>query len=380
MIDRRILLREGVVRSADVLGQAVEVLALLVLRGFEHHMFKQVREPGTARWIVLAPDVIPNLNRCGRTLMVLDGKDRQPVGERSLPVFQRRGVQQRRSGARLDCRGRQNAPNRIPSTAPVKTTPTNLRNTVFVFMLLEAALWLSPLNLTAPTTGHERPPRIFCALARKCNQPVRLMVAGERRISQYPQAITDMKTDNQARLLSRSLPVCVLALFFTSPFASAESVTDLVSTWPQAYSVQRNKAAGLLTLSTPYYTVQHDIKRGGAISSIRLTHGKAANLLVLPFETRVQDAAGNLYSDLAEPAPRVTTRQDGLNEFVTVESDLRDAQGKPSDIRVKTAYEYRWGYVKIHKELTFRGKDFQVKERLPVFDRAGPQPVGLRIS
>ena len=44
----------------------------------------------------------------------------------------------------------------------------------------------------------------------------------------------------------------------------------LPSAWPQAYSVQRNQAAGLLTLSTPYYTVQHDMKRGGAISSIRL--------------------------------------------------------------------------------------------------------------
>src|SRR5664279_3926080 len=108
--------------------------------------------------------------------------------------------------------------------------------------------------------------------------------------------------------------------------------------------MQRNKAAGLLTLSTPYYTVQHDLKQGGALSSIRLTHGKASNLLVLPFETRVQDAAGNPYSDLAERAPRVTTRQDGLNEFVTIESALRDAQGKPSGVRVKTLYEYRWGY------------------------------------
>lgn len=137
------------------------------------------------------------------------------------------------------------------------------------------------------------------------------------------------------------------------------------STWPQAYSVQRNKAAGLLTLSTPYYTVQHDMKRGGAISSIRLMHGKAANLLVLPLETRVQDAAGNLYSELTDSAPRVTTRRDGLNEFVTVESDLRDPQGRASDIRIKTAYEYRWGYVKVHKELTFRGKNPQVKSICP---------------
>jgi len=96
-----------------------------------------------------------------------------------------------------------------------------------------------------------------------------------------------------------------LLLLSALPSAAPESPQGLPSAWPQTYSVQRNKAAGLLTLSTPYYTVQHDLKHGGAISSIRLTHGKASNLLVLPFETRVQDAAGNLHSDLAEPAPRV---------------------------------------------------------------------------
>ena len=122
----------------------------------------------------------------------------------------------------------------------------------------------------------------------------------------------------------------------------------------------------MLTLSTPYYTVQHDLKKGGAISSIRLAHGKVPNLLVRPFETHVQDAAGNVYSDLAEPAPRVTTCREGLNEIVTVESALRDAQGKSSDIRVKTVYEYRWGYMKVHKELTFRGRDFRAKDICPL--------------
>lgn len=138
------------------------------------------------------------------------------------------------------------------------------------------------------------------------------------------------------------------------------------STWPQGYFVQRDKAAGLLTLSTPYYAVQQDLKRGGAICSIRLTHGRAANLLVQPFETRVQDAAGMSYSDLADHAPRVKTRSDGLNQLVTVESELQDAHGGKSGIRVKTVCEYRWGYVKIHKELTFRDKKFLAREIRPV--------------
>ncbi len=179
---------------------------------------------------------------------------------------------------------------------------------------------------------------------------------------------------NDSRAWDKSSPLTHFAclgtfamlLLAALPSAALEPPPGLASTWPQAYSVERDRAAGLLTLSTPYYTVQHDLKRGGAISGIRLTHGRASNLLVAPFETRVQDAAGNVYSDLAESAPRVKTRRQGLNEFLTVESTLRDARGKRSSVRVKTVYEYRWGYVKVHKELTFRDKDFRAQDICPV--------------
>ena len=33
-------------------------------------------------------------------------------------------------------------------------------------------------------------------------------------------------------------------------------------TWPQAYSVERNEAAGILTLRTPYYVIEQDLKQG----------------------------------------------------------------------------------------------------------------------
>ena len=179
-------------------------------------------------------------------------------------------------------------------------------------------------------------------------------------------AITNKPASQTPAILFSCRLISTLLLLAGLPSVAAESPQVLPSTWPQAYSVQMNTAAGSLTLSTPYYTVQHDIKRGGAIASIRLTHGKASNLLVLPFETRVRDAAGKLYSDLAKPALSVTPRLDGSNVWVTVESDLRDAEGKPSGIRVKTVCEYRWGYVKIHKELTFPGKDFRVQDICPV--------------
>ncbi|MCX6926448.1 MAG: DUF6259 domain-containing protein [Verrucomicrobia bacterium] len=190
------------------------------------------------------------------------------------------------------------------------------------------------------------------------------MIAHQRLL--IGRAITNKAGSAVPVILFKGPRICALLLLLGLPLSAAESPQMLPSTWPQAYSVQQDKAAGLLTLSTPYYTVQHDLKRGGAISSIRLTHGKATNLLVLPFETRIQDAAGKIYSDLKETAPRYTTRPDGPNEWVTVESDLRDAEGKSSGVRVKTDYEYRWGYVKIHKELTFPGKDFRVKDICPV--------------
>jgi hypothetical protein len=112
--------------------------------------------------------------------------------------------------------------------------------------------------------------------------------------------------------------------------------------------------------------VEHDLKRGGAISRIHLTHGKSANLLVEPIATRVRDDQGNLYSELYDHAPRVSTRQDGLNQFVTVESMLRSEQGKKSSLGLKTTYEYRWGYIKIHQEFSFGKKDFRAQEITPV--------------
>jgi Domain of unknown function (DUF6259) len=177
--------------------------------------------------------------------------------------------------------------------------------------------------------------------------------------------MTNLRSDSQARGLSGRLFLCLLvpltALAAAEPPSPAQP-----STWPQAYSVRRDQAAGLLILSTPYYTVQHDLKRGGAISSIRLTHGTATNLLVRPFETRIQDAAGKVYSDLADPRPHVTFRQKDLNELVTVESELRDAQGNEGGVRVKAVYQYRWGYVKVHKEIALHGKGFRAQDVCPV--------------
>ncbi|MCL5097633.1 MAG: DUF6259 domain-containing protein [Candidatus Omnitrophica bacterium] len=68
---------------------------------------------------------------------------------------------------------------------------------------------------------------------------------------------------------------------------------------------------------------------------------------------------------MLDSAPAITHRRIGLNELVTVECALVDAQGRPSDLRVKTTFEYRWGYVKIHKEFRFPSDGFRVRELCP---------------
>lgn len=138
------------------------------------------------------------------------------------------------------------------------------------------------------------------------------------------------------------------------------------SAWPQAYTVQRDDAAGVLSLRTPYYTIEHDLKQGGALRRIALAHGRASNLLVRPVSARVQDEHGAVWSDLNDAAPRVTHRSSGLNEVVTVESELREAPGRPSGLRLKTTFEYRWGYVKIRRQFQWPAAGGRVRELSPL--------------
>jgi hypothetical protein len=124
----------------------------------------------------------------------------------------------------------------------------------------------------------------------------------------------------------------------------------LPRTWPQAYSVARDGASGILALRTPYYTVEQDLKRGGAVARIALAHGKAANLLAHPIQCRVRDEGGAILTDLKDSAPSVAHRREGLSEIVTVECVLKREDGRASGFRVKTTLKYGWGYVKIRRE------------------------------
>lgn len=148
------------------------------------------------------------------------------------------------------------------------------------------------------------------------------------------------------------LGVCFFAVAVSaSALLAGQPAAQVRKTWPQAYTVERRDAQGVLSLRTPYYTFEHDLKKGGLLARIALTYGKAANLLVRPIETRVRDGNGSVLSDLNDVTPSVTHRREGLREFVTVECALKGEDGQASGVRVKTTFEYRWGYVKIHKEL-----------------------------
>ena len=46
---------------------------------------------------------------------------------------------------------------------------------------------------------------------------------------------------------------------------------------PQAASVRQDDSS--VIISTLYYTFEHDLKRGGALTRIALTHGRSKNLL-----------------------------------------------------------------------------------------------------
>ncbi len=125
--------------------------------------------------------------------------------------------------------------------------------------------------------------------------------------------------------------------------------------------------------------MEQDLKKGGAITRITLTHGKAANLLVHPIETRVRDENGTVLTDLKDSAPTVTHRREGLNEIVTVECALKDQDGRASGLRVKTTLQYRWGYIKIRKEFLAPAGSSRAGG-LPAVHRPGPEPLRLRLS
>ena len=145
-----------------------------------------------------------------------------------------------------------------------------------------------------------------------------------------------------------------------------ESVCGQSGTWPSEYTVERQNAAGTLTLSTPYYTFRHDLKRGAEISLVAYTHGSSPNLLVKPIDAHAVTSDGELFSAQNDASPEVVLEKSDKARIVLVTCRLVSARGTDSGIRLRTRYEYRWGYVKIRREFVFGDKAIGVR-RVSVF-------------
>lgn len=152
----------------------------------------------------------------------------------------------------------------------------------------------------------------------------------------------------------------------------AQTTVGLRGWVPQSYSIQRDETNGTLTLSTRYYTFQHDLKHGGAISIIHLTHGRSASLILQPMGASIRlreketkngeaDVRTDFFSDIQDSSPNVSVSRAGKSEVVTVECALRNQQGLDSGVRVRTVYSYCWGYIKIHREFRFPKSPIEIR-------------------
>ena len=74
----------GSVEQRAGLLQRREVAGVVVLGALEHQVLEEVREAGAARALVLRADVIPDVHRHDRHVMVLVHDDVEAVGERAL--------------------------------------------------------------------------------------------------------------------------------------------------------------------------------------------------------------------------------------------------------------------------------------------------------
>lgn len=151
-----------------------------------------------------------------------------------------------------------------------------------------------------------------------------------------------------------------------------EPSRTLRGSWPQDYTVQKDERRGLLVLSTPYYSIHHDLKRGGAIADIHYTHGNVANLLVSPFASSIAmvrrerpaiqghpSRSQEILDDLNDASPSVSVSHSGPTPVVTVESRLLGPDDLDAGVKTRTVYQYRWGHIKIHKEFIFPQEPLQ---------------------
>ena len=100
--------------------------------------------------------------------------------------------------------------------------------------------------------------------------------------------------------------------------------------------LQLHRDGDSLTLSSPFWKVRHDLKQGGCVSCVTITHGSAKNLLKAPIAAAVD---GRFFECLeTEPDCRVRRLTDSiLVEFGGV---MQSVGGSASPIRYEHSYLY----------------------------------------
>ena len=164
--------------------------------------------------------------------------------------------------------------------------------------------------------------------------------------------------------MSRSmLPWLALVMISLCISSLAAQEANAPGCWPQEYAVRKDETTGRLILSTPFYTVEHDLKAGGAIARIHYIHGRADNLLAKPVAARIRfkDENRAVLEDIQSSQAEVTWSKSGLYPTVEVTCPLVDETGRESGITLRTTYNYRWGYIKVRRTFIFRNP-MEIKE------------------
>jgi hypothetical protein len=149
--------------------------------------------------------------------------------------------------------------------------------------------------------------------------------------------------------------IIILTLLLSCTFLLNAQLPDtLVPWWPQKYRVTLDKEKNVLSLNTPYYVIEQSLAAGGNISKVKYINGKVENLLIEPMGVKINDAgAKEEYSDLVDNPAQINFEDYGNSVRVITNCNLSTKSGKSSAVSLKTTYEYRWGYIKIRKELYF---------------------------
>ena len=99
--------------------------------------------------------------------------------------------------------------------------------------------------------------------------------------------------------------------------------------------IQVKQKGNLITVSTPFWSVIHDVSMGGAPVEIFFSHGLKGNCLRLPIAAEVDGLA-----DTLSPDCEIETRDVPEGREIVFRGSLGDRQRKASAIRFETSYLY----------------------------------------